>query len=189
MGVMFEKKDLPVDSLEATIVIYDLLRELAETKLSVGAFDYYGTISKLIRERQVTMERLDKWNDIIREMPYVHREIVNEKEFITVHAGYIGDLDKVDTEESYETIEEFFLNARDDAYMCGGMPGGIIIAGHTPTIFENELPYNNGDVYSFYDEELDCKFYNIDCGCAYKTKCKTAKLACIRLEDEKIYYV
>lgn len=189
MGVMFEKKDLPVDSLEATEVIYDLLRELAETKLSVGAFDYYGTIGKLIRERQVTMERLDKWNDIIREMPYVHREIVNEKEFIIVHAGYIEDLDKVDTEDSYETKEEFFLNARDDAYMCGGMPGGIIIAGHTPTIFENELPYNNGDVYSFYDEELDCKFYNIDCGCAYKTKCKTAKLACIRLEDEKIYYV
>lgn len=42
-------------------------------------------------------------------------------------------------------------------------------------------------MYSFYDEELDCKFHNIDCGCAYKAKFPTAKLACIRLEDEKIY--
>lgn len=189
MGVMFEKRGLPTDNLEATELIYDLLKELAETKLSIGAFDYYGTIGKLIREHQVTMEQLDKWNDIIREMPYVHREVVNGKEFLVVHAGYVDDLENADTEDGFETIEEFYLNARDDAYMCGGLPGGVIIAGHTPTIFENELPYNNGDVYSFYDEELDCKFYNIDCGCAYKTKCKTAKLACIRLEDEKIYYV
>ena len=50
MGVMFEKKALPIDNLEATMVIYDLLRELAETKISVGAFDYYGTIGKLIKE-------------------------------------------------------------------------------------------------------------------------------------------
>ena len=189
MGVMFEKKGLPLNSLEATEVVYEILRELAETNLSVGAFDYYGTIRKLIREHQVTMEKLDKWNDIIREMPYVHREFINGKEFLVVHAGYIEDLGSADTEDSFETVEEFYMNARDDAYMCGGVQGGVIIAGHTPTIFENELPYNNGDVYSFYDEELDCKFYNIDCGCAYKAKCKTAKLACIRLEDEKVFYV
>ena len=183
MGVMFEQKELSFDSLEATVVVYETLKELSE------AFDYYGTIKKLIEEHDVTMEKLDEWNDIIREMPYVYKEIVNGKKFVIVHAGYVKDLESADTEDSFETIEDFYLNARDDAYMCGGIASGMVIAGHTPTIFENELPYNNGDVYSFYDEEIDCKFYDIDCGCAYRDKCRTAKLACIRLEDEKIFYV
>lgn len=189
MGIMFEKKKLQIDNLEATEVIYELLKELAEKELSMGVFDYYGTIGVLIKEHNVTMEQLDVWNDIIREMPYIHKEAVNGKEVVIVHAGYVEDLETADIEDSFETIEDFYLNARDDAYMCGGIAGGTIIAGHTPTIFENELPYNNGDVYSFYDEELDCKFYDIDCGCAYRNKFNTAKLACIRLEDEKVFYV
>lgn len=189
MGIMFEKKNLPIDNLEVTEAIYELLKELAEKELSIGVFDYYGTIKKLIKEHNVTMEQLDVWNDIIREMPYMHKEVVNGKKFVIVHAGYVEDLESADTEDTYETIEDFYLNARDDAYMCGGLAGGTMIAGHTPTIFENELPYNNGDVYSFYDEVLDCKFYDIDCGCAYRNKFKNAKLACIRLEDEKVYYV
>lgn len=189
MGVMFEKKNLPIDSLEATEAIYEFLKELAEKELTIGAFDYYGTIKKLIKEHNVTMEQLDVWNDVIREMPFVHKEVINGKEFVIVHAGYVEDLESADTEDTFESIEDFYLNARDDAYMCGGIAGGIIIAGHTPTIFENELPYNNGDVYSFYDAEVDCKFYNIDCGCAYRDRCETAKLACIRLEDERIFYV
>lgn len=189
MGFMFEKKNLPMDNLEATETIYEILKELTKKELSIGAFDYYGAIKKLIKEHKVTMEQLDVWNDIIREMPYTHREVVNGKEFVIVHAGYVEDLESADTEDTYENIEDFYLNARDDAYMCGGFAGGTIIAGHTPTIFENELPYNHGDVYSFYDEESDCKFYNIDCGCAYRAKCKTAKFACIRLEDEKVFYL
>ena len=183
MGVIFEQKELRFDSLEATLVVYETLKELSE------AFDYYGTIKKLIEEHDVMMEKLDEWNNIIREMPYVHKEIINGKKFVIVHAGYVEDLELVDTEDSFETIEDFYLNARDDAYMCGGIAGGMVIAGHTPTIFEDELPYNDGDVYSFYDEESDCKFYDIDCGCAYRDKCKDAKLACIRLEDEKVFYI
>lgn len=188
MGLMFEKKKLPLNSEEATVVIYELLRELSKSDSTVGAFDYYGTIEVLINMYQVTMEQLDKWNKLIREMPYIHRECVKGKDFLIVHAGYIENLEEADTEDVFESVEDFYLNARDDAYMCGGIPGAVIIAGHTPTIFENEMPYNNGDVYSFYDQEMDCKFYDIDCGCAYKEKCTDAKLACIRLEDEMIIY-
>ncbi len=187
MEVMFKKENLSADSLEATEKIYEFLQELSKTKLSVGAFDYYGTIGKLIKKHKTTMEQLGRWSAIIKEMPYIYKNTMNEKNYIVVHAGYVEDISNADTEDVYETVEEFYLNARDDAYMCGEVQGGVVIAGHTPTIFESELPYNNGDVYSFYDEELDCKFYNVDCGCAYKNKCKTAKLACIRLEDEKIF--
>ena len=49
MGVMFEQKQLPTDNFEATEVVYDLLNELAENELTIGAFDYYGTIKKLIK--------------------------------------------------------------------------------------------------------------------------------------------
>jgi serine/threonine protein phosphatase 1 len=44
-------------------------------------------------------------------------------------------------------------------------------------------------VYRFYDEDMDCVFYDIDCGCAMRKKRQNGKLACIRLEDEKIFYV
>ena len=40
-----------------------------------------------------------------------------------------------------------------------------------------------------YDEELDCTFYDIDCGCSYRERHLAAKLACIRLEDEAVFYV
>lgn len=40
-----------------------------------------------------------------------------------------------------------------------------------------------------YDESLDCIFYDIDCGCAMGSVQKNARLACIRFEDEQIYYV
>ena len=54
---------------------------------------------------------------------------------------------------------------------------------------EEELPYNDGNVYKSYDEEMDCTFYDIDCGCASRNRRSNAKLACLRLDDEKIFYV
>ena len=81
------------------------------------------------------------------------------------------------------------MYARDDAYVHGGYEHAMIIAGHTPTLFEDELPYNEGNVYRSYDEQLDCIFYNVDCGCAYKNNSKMASLACICIENEEIVYV
>jgi hypothetical protein len=36
-----------------------------------------------------------------------------------------------------------------------------------------------------YDENMDCVFYDIDCGCTLRKLRPNGKLACIRLEDEK----
>lgn len=36
---------------------------------------------------------------------------------------------------------------------------------------------------------MDCIFYDIGCGCAMSKVREDAKLACLRLEDEKIFYV
>ena len=62
-----------------------------------------------------------------------------------------------------------------------------ITAGHTPTILEEEFPYNDGEVYSFYDEEQNCKFYDIDCGVVYGHS--KSNFAAIRLEDEKLFHL
>jgi serine/threonine protein phosphatase 1 len=122
-------------------------------------------------------------------MPYYYREHIGDREYVVVHAGYIESLEGVDTDEQFASLEDFYIYARDDAYMYGGIPHGMIIAGHTPTTAEQELPYNDGNVYRSYDGDMDCVFYDIDCGCAMRKKRQNGKLACIRLEDEKIFYV
>ena len=61
----------------------------------------------MIEERGVTMEKLDEWNDIIREMPYVYKVIINGKKFVIVHAGYVEDLKSADTEDLFETIDVY----------------------------------------------------------------------------------
>lgn len=174
--------------LEDTILLYQTVTEL-EKQDTPSFFDHCGTIGKLITEKSVTFAKLCDWADTIRRMPYIYRTKVKDRTCIVVHAGYIDNLENAVTEERYESIEEFYLYARDDAYMCGGIPHGMIIAGHTPTTAYEEFPYNDGNVYRMYDEELDCIFYDIDCGCAMREIKKNAKLACIRLEDEKIFYV
>ena len=64
----------------------------------------------------------------------------------------------------------------------------MIIAGHTPTIIKGAFAYNRGNVFRYYDDAMDCIFYDIDCGCVFQNQISDAKLACIRLEDEKIFY-
>ena len=152
-------------------------------------FDYYGTIGKLINDENVAFSELCRWSDKISKMPYFYTMMIGDRTCIVVHAGYIENLEEADTEETYNSLEDFYLYARDDAYMCGGIEHGIIIAGHTPTTADQEFPYNDGNVYRMYDEDQDCIFYDIDCGCSMKKVDSNAKLACIRLEDEKIFYV
>ena len=177
-------------SLDDTKLIYELLRQLSLKKGNgVNFFDHYGTIRELIEIEGVTLEVLKRWADKIRNMDFFYRQEINGKQFVAVHAGYIESLAGVDTDDTFDTLEDFYLYARDDAYIYGGLEHGIVVAGHTPTTLEEELPYNDGNVYKSYDEEMDCTFYDIDCGCASRNRRSNAKLACLRLDDEEIFYV
>ena len=100
----------------------------------------------------------------------------------------IESLDGIQTQDHFESTMDFALYAREDSYKKGGIEHGMVIAGHTPTIAKGTFSYNDGKVFRYYDKTKDCIFYNIDCGCSYKDKRKNARLACIRLEDEKIFY-
>jgi serine/threonine protein phosphatase 1 len=184
------KLDIDVNSPEQAKVLYDLADQLlVKPYKGTAFFDYYGTLKHLINEKNVTLADLNRWELLIADMPYYYRLTMGDRECVIVHAGYIESLEGVNTEGNFISVEDFYIYARDDAYMYGGIPHGMIIAGHTPTTAEQELPFNNGDVYRAYDEELDCIFYDIDCGCVMRRKRPNGKLACIRLEDEKIFYV
>ena len=64
-----------------------------------------------------------------------------------------------------------------------------IIAGHTLTTVRESFACNAGNVFRYYDAGKDCAFYDIDCDCVFRNRNLEARLACIRLEDEKIFYV
>ena len=60
--------------------------------------------------------------------------------------------------------------------------------------------YVMSDIHGCYDDlraipeiiffsDNDRVIYNIDCGCAYRSRFPEGKLACIRLDDEKIFYI
>jgi serine/threonine protein phosphatase 1 len=144
---------------------------------------------RLIDENKVTLGDFMRWETIISDFPYYYRTNIAGRDCVVVHAGYIESLDGVETEDYFSSVEDFYIYARDDAYIYGGIPHGMVIAGHTPTTAEQELPFNGGNVYRFYDKDMDCIFYDIDCGCAFKKIHPNAKLACIRLEDEEVVYV
>ena len=183
-------QDVDMSSCEDTRLIYTLIQQLPIQKGNgVSAFDYYGTIAELIEVNQVNLAQLIEWAKIIRDLSFFFITEVCGRKYIIVHAGYTETLDGKDMDGSYDTMETFYIYARDDAYISGGVEHGTVIAGHTPTILEEELPYNNGEVYKMYDEELDCTFYDIDCGCSYRERLLAAKLACIRVEDEAVFYV
>ena len=151
--------------------------------VSARYFDMYGTIRRILLEDQVTMGDLRRWAKMFRSFPIFHRIDDTERPCIVVHAGYKDDITDEDEKLS------FFLEARRPAYTEGGLWNGMVVAGHTPTIIEDEFTYNAGKVFRYHDRLKNCIFYDIDCGSVFRHDYRGAKLACLRVEDEKVYYV
>lgn len=177
------------DSNEDTQILYETVKYLLKEKGEVALkfYDYYGTIYKLLKEDKVTMRDFIKWQKMIQDYPYYYKFQLNDRTVIVVHAGYIEDLKAAG--DRFENIEEFYLYAREESIKIGGVNHGMVIAGHTPTITKKMFSYNDGEVFRYYNQEKDCIFYDIDCGCAYYEMDSSATLACIRLEDEEIFYL
>lgn len=186
MGMVFLKCGLETADVDDTISVYQMVRQIS------SYFDMYGTMGKLIKERGTAFDQLSGWAECIGKMPYFYEMMINGRRCIVVHAGYVeglGCLEGREMDDSYDSLEDFYLKARDDAYIYGGVEHGMIIAGHTPTTAIDELPFNHGNVYRAYDEKLDCVFYDLDCGYVFNSIGPEAKLACLRLEDERVFYL
>ncbi len=160
---------------------------LRKEKLPSLYFDVYGTIYQLLCEKGAALEDLGRWAKRIRELPYYWKGGIKGRPCVAVHAGYAEHLEQI--EDFYSSLEEFYLYAREESLKLGGIPHGMVIAGHTPTVARWEFAYNRGNIFRYYDADKDCVFYDIDCGCAYRAQDPDGKLACIRLEDERIFYV
>ena len=184
-----EELDTDPDSNEDAGILLDTVTYMLKKRGSEFAafFDYYGTISALIKKNKTTFKELCRWADMLVSFPYIYSNRFNGRDCIVVHAGYAEKMENIG--EKYKTIEEFYLYARADSITNGGIQGGMIVAGHTPTIAKGEFCYSQGDVYKYYDRNKDCIYYDIDCGCAYYEVDPDATMACLRLEDEEVFYL
>lgn len=156
--------------------------------LALAYFDSYGTVSELISEQHISLGQLSAWAEMLRKLPLYQFAQAGNRQCVIVHAGY-ADAAEDFAGLGYDDAEEFYLYARKDSIRLGGVRGGMVVAGHTPTIIKSEFAYNGGEVFRFYDKAKDCIFYDIDCGCAYYELEPTATLACLRLEDEEVVYL
>ena len=183
-----EELDTDAASNADAVTLYEtVLYFIRQKGLSVSCFDVYGTIGNLLGNFNINFAELRKWADRILGMPYYHKFIINSKTCIAVHAGYADSL--ADIGPRYTHLEQFYLYAREESCLSGGIAHATIVAGHTPTIVKGEFAYAAGNVFRYYDEAKDCVFYNIDCGCVFRGREPDAKLACVRVEDEKVFYV
>ncbi len=163
--------------------IFEAWRTLKE---NVTYFDYYDTLQKLIKFNHVELPQLQQWRDEMNQFPYYKELLVNGKNYIVVHAGYC---ESIPAEYSHVHIEDMYTKARWQALEWGGKKGTTIIAGHTPTITTSQPFYNNGKVFRYKKPNMNCVIYNIDCGYVFHGSRPSANMACIRLEDEKVFYL
>ncbi len=170
-------------------ILLETIRYMLKMRAS-GAlefFDYYGTVTDLIMNRGVSLDDLCRWAEMMEKLPIIERFECSGRDCIVVHAGYCEE--EVLQKSKYDRLEDFCIYAREEGMEIGGIRNGMIIAGHTPTIAQDSAFFNDGEVFRYYDEKKDCIFYNIDCGCAYYEMYPSATLACMRVEDEEIFYL
>ena len=143
-------------------------------------FDLYSTIRQLVSVNHVGIATLSRWANMFKEMPTHLFVEVNHTQYVIVHAGY--------KDARTDDICEFELYSREEAYLEGGISNGVVIAGHTPTIIPGEFVFTGGKVFRYHNNEINCTYYDIDCGCVFRKNYPEAKLACIRLEDQEVFY-
>lgn len=163
------------------------------------SFDKYKTVYGLIYDQNVTLGELKKWAVIMADFELIKELNIGGRDYIIVHAGYIDEdclrrrgIDRKNGEDKLQYMltakEQFYVWAKEEALIAGGKKDTTIIAGHTPTI-SNSAFYTGGTVFKYVNEDINSVIYDIDCGCVFRKKYKEGNLACIRLEDEKIFYL
>ena len=107
----------------------------------------------------------------IGKLQYYKEIQVEGRTYILVHGGptyrFKEDIDEENVSEDV-VWERFEVLTKEEVY-----PGKIIVVGHTPTML-----YGEDKIINFADKRL------IDCGCVFGEK-----LGCLRLDDEKEFYV
>jgi len=112
--------------------------------------------------------------DFIMDFDLYEEVMVGDREYILVHAG-LGNFSPDREIFDYE-LDELVWERPD--YSKPYFDDRYVITGHTPTMAISENP-RPGYIY------INNNHIAIDCGCTYKG----GRLACLRLEDMKEFYV
>ena len=190
MQFVYEHSGLTLNlkSTEDTKTLYRITAEFCRQQDAL--FDYYKTMGWLIEKRDISLVKMQEWAKMLRSYDFLNKTRAAGRDCVIVHAGYIDSLERLSgTRHQYNRIEEFYIYARDEGYRYGGLPGGMVISGHTPTIAEGRMTFTDGKVFRYHDRQKDCIFYDIDCGCCFHRQDPHARLAALRLEDERVFYL
>ncbi|WP_458398127.1 metallophosphoesterase [Anaerotignum sp.] len=127
------------------------------------------TYRELVYQRQPEERR--KIIEFLEKLPDYIDITVNEQPFHLVH-GYPSE------------DRDVRLWGRPKSGMKIPMEEVTVIVGHTPTIYLNDDCADDGEPFRiWYGEGIIC----IDCGCGHEMK--ERRLACLRLDDMKEFYV
>ncbi len=161
---------------------YDIIKYTA----NIEAFDKFGTVSDFIKIHNVNLKTLNQWAFMLSSYPYYYKFSFGNREVVIVHAGYPAL--PTDVPVKFNSVEDFYLHAREESIHFGGIRNGIVVAGHTPTIAKKMFCFTGGRIYKHNSERKSCTFYNVDCGCAYREVSPFGRMCCLRLDDETAYY-
>lgn len=142
-----------------------------------------GGVTLNLLDRMPKRQR-DAYLDEVRSWP-LYAVVGN---FILVHAGYwvsaLKEYENADTLLSHQP-EETLVWSRD-FYLTPGLKGYITVFGHTPTPhIHRDLGQRPPEVASIWRDTRWNNKYGIDCGATYKG----GRLACLRLDDLREFYV
>ena len=173
-----------ISSLDDSKKAYNLMREFM--KAGKTPFDEYLTIHFLMEKDLFTLADLKDYAGYFRNMKLGTKLFIDGRTHVIVHSGYLPKR----SEEFYghPDRDHFSTYAGREAFEHGGLRHAVIVSGHNPTT-EQGFYYNSGNIYQYYNSDIDCMFYDIDCGSGLRNKTREAKLACIRLDDKQFFYI
>ena len=114
----------------------------------------------------------------IKALPLNIDVTVNGTHFLLVHAMPTCLFEKYG--RFYNNAAEFAVWERIESWMEVEFPADVMICGHTPTWYYH-------DVSPMEICKVRDNVYDIDCGCSSGEE-NGGRLACLRLEDRKVFY-
>ena len=157
-----------LNQIDAYLSLGDICKKISEQTIY---FDTYGTIRDMVCNKGFDLSGLNKISTFFEQMPKLYKLNINDRHYIFTHAGYVKDC-KADNTLLYDREETYKQNPINDT---------TIIHGHTPTIINGEIPYNNGFIHCYSNGSFSV--YDIDCGCPFKYNDKSAHLACLKINE------
>lgn len=135
---------------------------------------YYERYYREFTAREIV--RLLNW---IPKLPLFKEISVNGIDYILVHAGITEDI-----LQSGKDADDYCIWARQEFYLGDGIPGKTIVFGHTPMM--SQMIDDELIVHIWRPKGKD--MIGIDTGAVFSRRFG-GKLACLRLEDQKEFYV